>query len=112
MSANPFRASPGSITKLVAASSSTSIAATAVCTGGENGLLLSNPSTVAIYASIGSSLVSASQPTTSLAGGICIPPSGVKAFLVPGTPTYGWVSAVTSAGSAAPGLFATPGYGL
>lgn len=97
-------------TKLVAASSSTGLAATQVCTGQEQGVFVSNPSTVAIYGAIGSSTVQAAMPTTATpAFGFCLPPSGYRSFDTPGS--NGWLSAVTSAGAAAPGLLATPGYG-
>jgi hypothetical protein len=59
-------------------------------------------------------LISAAMATTtpSSNAGICIPPTTMRTFSVPGSPAAsGWVSAVTSAGSAAPGLFATPGLG-
>ena len=112
MSLNAFQLANGALTKLVAASSSTSVAATQVCTGGEQGMYLSNPSTISLYVSIGSSSVSAAQPTTSApVTGLCLPAGAVRTFGMPGAPTLGWVSAVTSAGSAAPGLFATPGFG-
>jgi len=97
-------------TKLVAASSSTSVQATQVCTGQEQGMFVSNPSTVAIYLAVGSSTVNAAMPTTSVpAFGACLPPSGYRSFDTPGS--NGWLSAVTSAGAAAPGVLATPGYG-
>lgn len=97
-------------TKLVAASSSTGLAATQVCTGQEQGMFVSNPSTVAIYLAIGSSSVAAGLPSTGTpALGACLPPSAARAFDTPGS--NGWLSAVTSAGAAAPGIFATPGYG-
>lgn len=112
MSLNAFQAANSALTKLVAATSSTSVAATQVCTGSEQGMYLSNPSTVSLYVSIGSSSVSAAQPTTGTpATGICLPAGAVRVFGTPGAPTLGWLSAVTSAGSAAPGLFATPGFG-
>jgi hypothetical protein len=97
-------------TKLVAASSSTGLAATQVCTGQEQGMFVSNPSTVAIYLAIGSSSVAAAMPTTGTPSyGACLPPSAARSFDTPGS--NGWLSAVTSAGAAAPGLLATPGYG-
>lgn len=97
-------------TKLVAASSSTGVAATQVCTGNEQGMFVSNPSTVAVYLAFGSSTVAAAMPTTAApALGACLPPSAARSFDTPGI--YGWLSAVTSAGAAAPGIFATPGYG-
>lgn len=111
MSLESFRFGAGALTKLVAASSSTSVAATQVCTGGEQGMFVSNPSTVAIYIAAGSSSVQAAQPTTGApAAGLCLPPSAYRTFSNQGG-NYGWLSAVTSAGSAAPGVFATPGFG-
>lgn len=108
MSLNSFQIS--NATKLVAASSSTGLAATQVCTGNEQGMFVSNPSTVSIYLAIGSSSVAAAMPTTAApAPGACLPPSASRAFSVPGS--NGWLSAVTSAGAAAPGLLATPGFG-
>jgi len=96
--------------KLVAASSSTGLQATQVCTGNEQGMFVSNPSTVAIYLAIGSSNVQAAMPTTGApAYGACLPPSAARSFDTPGS--LGWLSAVTSAGAAAPGVIATPGYG-
>ena len=109
---NAFLPSLTGTTKLVAASSSTGVAATQVCTGSEGGMMLSNPSTVTIYAAIGSSSVAAGQPTTGTpAAGMAIPAGQMRSVFIPGNGN-GWVSAVTSAGSAAPGLFATPGFGL
>jgi hypothetical protein len=100
---------PQGNTALVAASSSTSVQATQVCTGGQQGMYLSNPCTVPLYIAIGSSTVSAAQPTTAIpAAGLCIPNGMTRAFTVVGS-SFGWVSAVTSAGAAAPGLLATPG---
>lgn len=111
MSLEAFRFGNGALTKLVVASSSTGQAATQVCTGGEQGVFLSNPSTVSIYVAIGSSSVAAAQPTTGTpATGTCIPAGATRAFSNPGS-NFGWLSAVTSAGTAAPGLFATPGFG-
>lgn len=108
MSINAFQISNN--TKLVAASSSTGLAATQVCTGTEQGMFISNPSTVAIYLAIGSSAVAAAMPTTAApALGACLPPSAARAFATPGS--NGWLSAVTSAGAAAPGVLATPGFG-
>lgn len=109
MQLNSFQ--PAGLTKLVAASSSTGQAATQVCTGSEQGMYLANPSTVPIYVALGSSNVAASVPTTSAPGfGLCIPAGVQRGLTVPGS-NFGWLSAVTSAGAAAPGLFATPGLG-
>ena len=104
---------PTGLTKLVAASSSTGVAATQVCTGSEQGMYLSNPSTVAIYLAIGSSSVAAAMPTTGVpATGLCLPAGAQRPFSAPGSPSAtGWLSAVTSAGAAAPGILATPGFG-
>ena len=109
MQLNSFQ--PTGLTKLVAASSSTGLAATQVCTGSEQGLYLANPSTVPIYLAMGSSSVAAAVPTTGAPGfGLCIPAGVQRTLNVPGS-NFGWLSAVTSAGAAAPGLFATPGLG-
>lgn len=109
MQLNSFQ--PTGLTKLVAASSSTGLAATQVCTGSEQGLYLANPSTVPIYVALGSSAIAAAVPTTGTpAAGLCIPAGTQRPLTVPGS-NYGWLSAVTSAGAAAPGLFATPGLG-
>jgi len=109
MALNPFQ--PLGNTRLVAASSSTAGTPTQVCPGGEQGLFVSNPSTVSIYLALGSSSVQAAMPTTSVpAAGLCLPSGQHRTLRVPGS-NYGWLSAVTSAGSAAPGLFATPGVG-
>lgn len=111
MSLEGFRVGSGALTKLVAASSSTSVAATQVCTGGEQAMLLVNPSTVSLYVAWGSSTVAAAQPTTGTpAAGLCLPAGVQRVVSNPGT-NFGWLSAVTSAGSAAPGLFVTPGSG-
>ena len=109
MPLNTFQ--PVGLTKLVAASSSTGLAATQVCTGSEQGLYLSNPSTVPIYLAMGSSGIAASVPTTGAPGlGLCLPAGTQRTLSVPGS-NFGWLSAVTSAGAAAPGLYATPGLG-
>ena len=109
MALNAFH--PTGLSKLVAASSSTGLAATQVCTGGEQGLYLANPSTVPIYIALGSSNVAAAVPTTGTpTAGLCLPAGQQRALSVPGF-NFGWLSAVTSAGSEAPGLFATPGSG-
>jgi len=104
---------PSGLTKLVAASSSTGLAATQVCTGSEQGLYLANPSTVPIYLAVGSSSVAAAMPTTGTpTAGLCLPAGSQRTLAVRGSPPgNGWLSAVTSAGAAAPGLFVTPGLG-
>jgi hypothetical protein len=91
---------------LVAASSSTSgVSPTQVCTGSQQGMYLANPSTIAVYVAAGSSSVQAACPTTSVpAVGQCIP-AGTQEHIW--SPPAGWLSAVTSGGSAS--LFATPG---
>jgi hypothetical protein len=107
MSINAFQ--PSGTTKLVAASSSTSVAATQVCTGGEQGMYVANPSTVPIYIAIGTSGIAAAAPTTTTpANGLCLPNGAQRPFTTPGA--NGWLSAVTSAGVAAPGILATPGF--
>lgn len=112
MLTQPFTFSPSALTKLVAASSSTSVAATQVCTGGEQGMFLSNPSSLPIYVAIGSSVVQAAAPTTATpATGLCLPSGRARPFGSLGGSTNGWLSAVTSGGTATPGLLATPGAG-
>jgi hypothetical protein len=110
MTFTAFLLSSGATTKLVAASSSTSVTATQVCTGGEQGMFISNPTTVPVYLAVGTSAVSAAQPTTAqAAAGLCLPSGVARPFSCPGT-NSGWLSAVTSAGAAAPGVLATPGF--
>lgn len=92
--------------KLVAASSSTAGGEiTQVCTGNQQGMWVANPSTVPVYVAAGSSTVQAACPTTAVpATGMCIPNGQAVPIVVP---PAGWLSAVTSAGSAT--VFATPG---
>lgn len=98
-------------TVLVAATSSTGTAATQVCTGNQQGMFLSNPSTVPIYCAVGSSTVAAGQPTTATpCPGLALRAGASFTLTVAGgSSVVGWLSAVTSAGAAAPGVFATPG---
>jgi len=102
---------PQGPTVLVAASSSTGQAATQVCTGDQQGMFLSNPTTVTLYVANGSSLIAAAQPTTAIpAVGLALPAGQTRPLSLSGrSSAVGWLSAVTSAGAAAPGLFATPG---
>lgn len=118
MSLNAFQ--PQGNTVLVAASSSTGLAATQLSTspGAVQGVRLCYPSTggvgagVPIYVAIGSSAVAAAVPTTGVPWtGFPIPAGTERVIYAPGGTSYNWISAVTSAGIAAPGLFATPGYG-
>lgn len=103
----PFTAfQPSGTTKLVAASSSTASAATQVSTGSQQGMFVSNPSSVAVYVAAGTSDVQAAQPTTDVpCPGLCIPAGRALAIA---TPPSGWLSAATSAGAAS--VFATPGF--
>lgn len=101
---------PQGLTVLVAASSSTGAAATRINTGNVAGAMLSNPCTVPLYVAIGSSSVAAAQPTTAVPiAGLCIPSGQTMMVGVAPSSSFGWLSAVTSAGAAAPGLFVTPG---
>lgn len=111
MALNAFQ--PQGLTVLVAASSSTSVAATQLTTfTGISGVFLSNPSTMSLYIAIGSSSVSAAQPTTAVPiSGLCLQSGKERTFTIGATTASNWISAVTSAGTAAPGLFATPGFG-
>lgn len=102
---------PQGNTILVLTSSSTGQVAQQISTSGIVEAYLANASTVPIYAAFGSSLVAAAVPTTSTpAAGMCFP-SGSGGVLATGpNPTFSWVSAVTSAGSAV-GVYVTPGSG-
>lgn len=108
--------SPTGNTVLVAASSSTSVAATAISTteGVVHAVRLCYPTTanvgVPVYAALGSSTISAAVPTTATpAAGMPVPAGSDFIMLAGPGLSYAWLSAVTSAGTAAPGLFATPG---
>lgn len=108
--------SPSGNTVLVAASSSTGAAATQLSTtpGVSHAVRLSYPTTAAaavpIYVAIGSSGVAASVPTTAApSAGFPIQANGSFVFYIGPNIDRNWISAVTSAGTAAPGLFATPG---
>lgn len=106
MSITAFQVSASVNSLLVAASSSTGQPATQVGAGGQQGVYIANPSTSPVYLAFGSSSVAASVPTTAAPGlGICVPAGQGKDFT---TPPQGWLSAVTSAGSAS--IFATPGF--
>jgi hypothetical protein len=106
---------PSGNTVLVAASSSTGVAATQLSTtpGVSHAVRVSYPSTgagVPIYVAFGSSAVAASVPTTALpSAGIPIAAGDERVFTMSPSTVTNWISAVTSAGAAAPGLFATPG---
>ena len=99
---------PQGATKLLSVSTSTAIDATQVCTGGQQGMYIANPSTNAVYLAFGSSSVGASLPSTGTASaGLCLPNGAAGTFR---TPPAGWLSAVTSAGTAT--VYATAGEGL
>lgn len=102
----PFTAFlPMGPTALIVATSSTASSPIQVSTGGQQGMLLTNMSTIPIYVAYGSSSVQAACPTTGVPClGLCLPVSAAPLRL--STPA-GWLSAATSAGSAS--LFATPG---
>lgn len=112
MNAIPFQ--PQGPTVLVAASSSTGLAPTQISTANQTGAMLSNPSSVPIYALFGSSAVAAAAPTTqpSSNAGMCIPPGLMSPVSIAPSSALNWISAVTSAGAAAPGLCVTPGFGV
>jgi hypothetical protein len=100
---------PSGTTKLIAASSSTAGGeVTQVSTGSQPGMHIVNASTatVPVYVATGAtSAVQAACPTTTVPSvGLCIPAQG---YVNLSTPPGGWLSAVTSAGTAA--VFATPG---
>lgn len=97
---------PSGNTALIAASSSTATTATQVCTGSQQGMMISNPSTVPVYVAAGTSSVQAACPTTAVpCPGLCVPNGQMRPLT---TPPGGWLSAATSAGSAS--VFATPGF--
>ena len=101
---------PQGQTVLVAASSSTGLAPTQISGSNVTGCLLTNASTVSIYLALGSSSIAASVPTTAASAlGCCLPAGAQRAFNVGPSPSGTWLSAVTSAGAAVPGLYATPG---
>jgi hypothetical protein len=104
---------PQGNTVLVAASSSTGVAATQLTTNpGIQMAYIANPSTaLPVYVAFGSSSVAASYPsTTTPSAGMCIPFNSARVFVISPSLTNNWISAVTSAGASL-GLFATPGYG-
>ena len=118
MSLNAFQISGPTV--LVAASSSTGLAPTQLSTspGVSQGVRLCYPSTAGllsgqpIYVALGSSSVAAAVPTTSApASGFPLAAGTERTILASPNKSFNWISAVTSAGTAAPGLFATPGYG-
>ena len=112
MNGNAFL--PQGPTVLVAATSSTGVAATQISTANVNAAMLSNGTTVPIYALLGSSAVAAAAPTTTVSsnGGMCIPAGRMVMTSIAPSSAGNWISAVTSAGAAAPGLHATPGAGI
>lgn len=94
------------LTQQIAATSA-GTAATQVCTGSQQGMFISNPSTQPIYVVDGSSSVQAAFPTTGApATGMCLPAGAARSFV---TDPHGWLSAASSAGSVP--FFATPGFG-
>lgn len=98
---------PEGVTSLINASSSPS-AGVQISTGNVAGVRFMNTGVVPIYIAMGSSGVSATQPTTSAAAtGIPLMAGSIETFDV--RPGF-WLSAVTSAGNAL--LYATPGSGL
>jgi hypothetical protein len=78
-----------------------------VCTGSQQGMFISNPTTQPAYFVDGSSSVLATFPTTNAAGtGLCLPGGSAGAFV---TDPHGWLSVATSGGAF--NIFATPGFG-
>ncbi len=99
---------PNGNTVLISATTTSSASsATQVSTGGQQGMLVSNPSTVPVYvAAAQTSAVQAAVPTTAApCPGLCLPAGQQRAL---NTPPGGWLAASTSAGSAS--IFATPGF--
>jgi hypothetical protein len=111
MALNAFQ--PQGNTVLVAATSSTAVAATQITTSvGVAGCYVANPSSaLAIYIAFGTSAVAAACPTTAVpAVGMCIPFGTARTFTIAPSSANNWISAVTSGGSAN-GVFVTPGFG-
>jgi hypothetical protein len=97
-------------TSLILVSSSTGLAAQQVSSSYTPAVLLSNPSTVAVYIALGTSSIAAGQPTTAApCPGMCLPAGRERVFSLGPGPSASWCSAVTSAGAAI--LFSTPGSG-
>lgn len=100
---------PQGTTKLVAASSSTASTPTQVSTGNHQGMQVVNASTAALnvwIATAHTSDVQAQIPTTATpATGMFLPPNEPLNLT---TPPGGWLSAITTAGTAS--VFATPGF--
>lgn len=99
---------PSGNTVLVIASSSTAGTPTQASTGSQQGMLVTNASTAALNTWIAfgqTSAVQAQIPSTGTPGpGIFLPPNVPRVFT---TPPGGWLSAITTAGTA--NVFATPG---
>jgi len=104
----PFK--PSGTTKLINATTAGAVL-TQVCTGGEEGVFISNPSTVPAYIAFGSSSIVAAVPTTGTpATGLCLLGQGERTFWMPGGAAHGYLDAISTAGTVP--LFATPGIGL
>lgn len=103
MSFGAFQVSALVTSKAVLAS--TAVVATQVCTGGQQGMYVANPSTIAAWLAAGSSSIQAAIPTTATPGlGICLPAGQQFTFAVaPGS----WLSAASSGNAAV--IYATPG---
>lgn len=110
MNIGAFYPQPDVASVLVLASSSTASTPVAISAGWASAAHLANPSTQALYVAIGSSSVVAAFPTTAgQAGGFCLPAGGTRVIGFGPGASRSWISAATSASSAAPGLVVTPG---
>lgn len=108
---NPFHASPSGLTKLISATTAGAVL-TQVCTGGEQGVLLVNNSSGAVFVAMGSSSVVAAVPSTAVpATGICINANTNRAFWMPGGPNMGYIDAIGNVTGVTVKLYATPGFG-
>ena len=107
---NAFR--PTGNTVLVIATSSTGTAATQWSTGGMPTCFCVNASTAPVYLAWGSSLVTAGIPSTGTPiQGLVLLSTLSRCFQIGPSPSAsGWVSAVTSGGSA--NVYITPGVGF
>ena len=103
---------PQGNTVLVAATSSTGQAATNWAPGNQSQCYVANISAVPVYLAFGTSNVAVSLPTTGTPSlGLALPSSGYRCFTFgPNTANAGWISAMTTNGSAS--VFVTPGTGF
>lgn len=109
--ARAFCANPAALTKLISASTGGNVL-TQVCTGGEEGVLITNNSSISACVAFGSSSIVATIPTTATpATGMCVGSFESKVFWMPGGPGKGYMDAISLVTLNSAKLFATPGFG-